>query len=57
MRPDLEYVKTLERENRQLRNESEFIKKPRRTLQETRGKVRDNKKYGNLVAIKRACAL
>ena len=26
MRPDLEYVKTLERENRQLRNESEFIK-------------------------------
>jgi transposase len=27
MRPDLEYVRRLERENRQLRNENEFLKK------------------------------
>ncbi len=42
MRPDLEYVKKLEREKRQLRNENEFPKKRRRTLQETRGDVSDD---------------
>ena len=57
MRPDLEYVKTLEKREQTAKERKRVQKKPRRTLQETRGRKRDNKKYGNLVAIKRACAL
>ncbi len=42
MRPDLEHQKRLERENKQLKNEIESLKKQQRTLPGTRGKVRGN---------------
>lgn len=42
MKPDLEYQWQIERENRQLKNEIEFLKKQQRTLPGTRGKVRDD---------------
>jgi transposase len=42
MKPDMAYQKQLEKENRQLKNEIEFLKKQQRTLPGTRGKVRDD---------------
>ena len=44
MKPEAECQRRLERENRQLENEVEFLKKQQCTLPGTRGKVRDDKK-------------
>ncbi|HHY31301.1 MAG TPA: helix-turn-helix domain-containing protein [Syntrophaceticus sp.] len=42
MKPNLEYQRQLEKENRQLKNEITFLKKQQRILPGTRGKVRDD---------------
>ena len=44
MKPDAEYQRRLERENRQIEKEVEFLKKQQHTLPGTRGKVSDDKK-------------